>query len=185
MKDKVNITDDSSERTVYEAIPSLENMHLRWEQQKSAVSVAERSAKKARNEASDARRKMAELERRLRGVADLERRVRELELQVRQRDETIRQRDDSIHQLSVALAEAESKIECFCCKDRPIEVVFSCGHGACRICTEKLATEERPAPGTNRFTANGPKIRVRKTDPKCSQCGESVDPCVDFYAFRS
>lgn len=96
----------------------------------------------------------------------------------------MRQRDETIRQKSAALAEAESKIECFCCKDRPIEVVFNCGHGACRACTEKLTTEERREPGTNRFITNGPTIRVRKADPKCSQCGEALDPCVNFYAFR-
>lgn len=102
-----------------------------------------------------------------------------------QRNETIRQCEQTIRQKSVALAEAEIKIECFCCKDKPIEVVFNCGHGACKVCTDNLTIEERPAPGTNLFRANEPRIRVRKADPKCSQCGESVDPCVDFYAFRS
>ncbi|KAH7703623.1 hypothetical protein AAVH_29205, partial [Aphelenchoides avenae] len=37
MKAKVNVTEDSSGRTVYEAIPTVETIHLRWEQQKPAI----------------------------------------------------------------------------------------------------------------------------------------------------
>lgn len=185
MKATVNITKSSSGTTVYEAIPTADQMRFRLEQQKSAVNVAERSAKKARNEASDASKKVRELERRLHDVPDLERRVRELELQLLQRDDTIQQVRAELAETKSELAEAESKIECFCCKDRPIEVVFNCGHGACQVCTERLTTEERPAPSTNRFSADGPKARVRKVDPKCSQCGEPLDPCVKFYSFRS
>ncbi|KAH7704071.1 hypothetical protein AAVH_28750 [Aphelenchoides avenae] len=198
MKATVNITKSSSGTTVYEAIPTADQMRFRLEQQKSAVNVAERYLAHVRptfrHRRLDLRRrqgtKQATLARRCANSNDAytmyptSNDVCE-NWNFLQRDDTIQQVRAELAETKSELAEAESKIECFCCKDRPIEVVFNCGHGACQVCTERLTTEERPAPSTNRFSADGPKARVRKVDPKCSQCGEPLDPCVKFYSFRS
>lgn len=42
MKAQVNVTEDSSGRTVYEAIPTSDTVNLFWGKKKSFVSAAER-----------------------------------------------------------------------------------------------------------------------------------------------